>query len=168
MDVKVSSSLWAQARQRVPELPGLCNLHRQLGTTTSEMEIPGSRSLVVKLLRIRMDNPPAQTESQSFLARATRRADVTTNAGETQASEAETVRRRCWDGALHTYATSYIFQYRAQKLGVKLNWITYVGFVVPMIVGLLVLSQCHLEVRDRSLTFLSGSRPGAAYLCHGL
>lgn len=55
------------------------------------------------------------------------------------------VRLRCWDGALHAYATSYIFQRRALTLGARLNWVTYIGFVVPMIVRLLVLSYGHFK-----------------------
>lgn len=92
-----------------------------------------------------MDHLPEQTGPQSILARANRRGDIATSTGEAQADEADAVRRRCWDGALHAYATSYIFQRRARTLGTKLNWITYVGFVVPMIVGLLVLSYGHFK-----------------------
>ena len=78
-----------------------------------------------------MDNLPEQTEPQTILARANRRADIATNTGEAKADEADAVRRRCWDGALHAYATSYIFQRRARTLGTKLNWITYVGLSSP-------------------------------------
>lgn len=59
--------------------------------------------------------------------------------------EATKIRSRCWDGALSTYATSFIFQRRARTLGVKLNVITYVGFAVPMIVGLIALSYGYLK-----------------------
>ncbi len=92
-----------------------------------------------------MVNPPAQTGIRRFLARVNRRADIVTNTDEAQVDEADAIRRRCWDGALHTYATSYIFQRRARTFGTKLNWITYIGFVVPMIVGLLVLSYGHFK-----------------------
>lgn len=68
-----------------------------------------------------------------------------TSPSEVQANDADSVRRRCWDGALHAYATSYIFQCRARTLGARLNWITYIGFAVPMIVGFLVLSYGHFK-----------------------
>lgn len=49
------------------------------------------------------------------------------------------IRTQCWNAALNAYATSYIFQRRARILRVRLQLITYAGFIVPMIVGLLVL-----------------------------
>lgn len=55
------------------------------------------------------------------------------------------LRTQCWDDALDAYATSYIFQRRARVLKVRLQWITYVGFVVPMLVGLLVLAYGHFK-----------------------
>lgn len=92
-----------------------------------------------------MADPPAQTGTRRFLVRFNRRADIATRADEAKTGEAGAIRQRCWESALHTHATSYIFQRRARALGVKLNWITYVGFVVPMIVGLLVLSYGHFK-----------------------
>jgi mobilome CxxCx(11)CxxC protein len=50
------------------------------------------------------------------------------------------IRTQCWNAALNAYATSYIFQRRARILRVRLQFITYAGFIVPMIVGLLVLA----------------------------
>jgi len=55
------------------------------------------------------------------------------------ANHALAIRTQCWNAALNAYATSYIFQRRARILRSRLQLITYVGFVVPMIVGLLVL-----------------------------
>jgi mobilome CxxCx(11)CxxC protein len=49
------------------------------------------------------------------------------------------IRTQCWNAALNAYATSYIFQRRARLFRLRLQFVTYVGFVVPMIVGLLVL-----------------------------
>jgi len=43
------------------------------------------------------------------------------------------------------YATSYIFQRRARSLRKRVQWVTYIGFVVPMVVGLLVLAYGHLK-----------------------
>jgi mobilome CxxCx(11)CxxC protein len=48
-------------------------------------------------------------------------------------------RTECWNAALNSYATSYIFQRRARILKIRLQLITYIGFAVPMTVGLLVL-----------------------------
>jgi mobilome CxxCx(11)CxxC protein len=61
------------------------------------------------------------------------------------AKQALALRVQCWDDALNSYATSYIFQHRARTLRIRLQWITYIGFVVPMIVGLLVLSYANLK-----------------------
>lgn len=47
--------------------------------------------------------------------------------------------------AVSAYATSYIFQRRARVLTNRINWVTYIGFVVPMLVGLLVLAYGHLK-----------------------
>jgi mobilome CxxCx(11)CxxC protein len=57
----------------------------------------------------------------------------------------DALRRQCWNDALNAYATSYIFQRRARALTSRVQWITYIGFVVPMIVGLLVLAYGHLN-----------------------
>jgi mobilome CxxCx(11)CxxC protein len=47
-------------------------------------------------------------------------------------------RRKCWDAALHSYGTGYIFQKRAKGLKRKSDWLTYVGLVVPLLIGALV------------------------------
>lgn len=57
----------------------------------------------------------------------------------------DALRSQCWDDALHAYATSYIFQRRARSLTKRVRSITYIGFVVPMVVGLLVLAYGHLK-----------------------
>lgn len=51
----------------------------------------------------------------------------------------------CRSNAVSAYATSFIFQRRARKLTGRVNWVTYIGFAVPMIVGLLVLAYGHLK-----------------------
>src|SRR6266568_31769 len=55
------------------------------------------------------------------------------------------LRIQCWNEALNAYGTSYIFQRRARSWTSRVQWITYIGFVVPMIVGLLVLAYGHLK-----------------------
>ena len=81
------------------------------------------------------------------LARAIRSMTRTqTEAGDSPvAAEIQAIRTRCWNGALHTFATLYIFQQRARALNHRLQLVTYVGFMVPMLVGLLVLSYGHFK-----------------------
>lgn len=55
-------------------------------------------------------------------------------------SEQSSLRRSCWNGALHSYGTSYIFQRRAIQLKKRLQLVNYVGIAVPLVVGALVLS----------------------------
>lgn len=92
-----------------------------------------------------MANHRARTGIQRLLAHQETSADTAANASEPHADETKVVRLRCWDGALNAYATSFIFQRRARTLGIKLNLITYIGFVVPMTVGLIVLSYGYLK-----------------------
>jgi len=88
--------------------------------------------------------------------RANRDANLATSWGDTETDEAfAAVRRNCWDAALQSFATSYIFERRARDLGIKLNWITYVGFIVPMIVSLLVLSYGHFDSLPTIITVAS-------------
>ncbi|WP_159083457.1 mobilome CxxCx(11)CxxC protein [Streptomyces sp. P3] len=44
-------------------------------------------------------------------------------------------RRKCWDAALHAYGTGYIFQKRAERLKRKTDVLTWIGFVVPLLIG---------------------------------
>lgn len=92
-----------------------------------------------------MANRPVWTGIQRFLARQPTSINIGTNASGPHSDEAKAIRLRCWDGALKAYATSFIFQRRARTLGIKLNVITYIGFVVPMIVGLIVLSYGYFK-----------------------
>jgi len=55
------------------------------------------------------------------------------------------LRARCANDALNAFGTSYIFRLRGRRLKRKVQWITYIGFVVPMIVGLLVLGYGHVK-----------------------
>lgn len=60
-------------------------------------------------------------------------------------AQVSALRSQCWDGAFHATATAYIFQRRARRLSKLVQTITYVGFAVPMLVGLLVLGYAHLK-----------------------
>jgi mobilome CxxCx(11)CxxC protein len=50
-----------------------------------------------------------------------------------------TLRQLSWDAAVHAYGTGYIFAYRNGVLRTRLNWLTYVGLVVPLVIGGLFL-----------------------------
>jgi mobilome CxxCx(11)CxxC protein len=52
--------------------------------------------------------------------------------------EYDLYRTRCWDDAVHTFATSFVFQQRAQRRHKQLRWVNYVGVAVPLVVGGLV------------------------------
>ena len=60
-------------------------------------------------------------------------------------NRAEGLRSQCRVDAVHAYATSYIFQRRARTLKKRVQWITYIGFAVPMIVGLIVSAYGHFK-----------------------
>lgn len=57
-----------------------------------------------------------------------------------QQGGAPIIRTQSWDRAVHAYATSYIFQRRARVLKKQLQLLAYVGLVVPVTVGGLVLA----------------------------
>jgi mobilome CxxCx(11)CxxC protein len=67
------------------------------------------------------------------------------NVQEETRRQINSLRVQCRNDALNAYGTSYIFQRRARLLKSRVQWITYIGFVVPMVVGLLVLAYGHLE-----------------------
>jgi mobilome CxxCx(11)CxxC protein len=77
-------------------------------------------------------------------------------AGRQDDAQANALRSRCWDDAFHATATAYIFQRRARRLGKLVQVITYVGFAVPMLVGLLVLGYTQLK----SLPVIAGTAAG--------
>ena len=49
------------------------------------------------------------------------------------------LKEECWNAALFAYGTAYIFERRSRSLKKRLQWLSYVGFVVPLIIGSLVL-----------------------------
>jgi mobilome CxxCx(11)CxxC protein len=54
--------------------------------------------------------------------------------------EQEKLLKRCRDRAFYAYGTARIFERRAQRLETRRNWITYLGIVVPVLVGSVALS----------------------------
>lgn len=63
-----------------------------------------------------------------------------------KATELETYRTDCWNGALHTYGTSAVFQRRAIGLRQKLRILNYIGIAVPLLVGGLVVSYGAVKI----------------------
>ena len=47
---------------------------------------------------------------------------------------------KCWDNAIHSYGTGYIFQQRAELLKKKIKILTFLGIVVPLSIGSIVMS----------------------------
>ena len=55
-------------------------------------------------------------------------------------NERNRYRSLSWDNAIHTFATSYIFQQRARNLKRQLLWVNYLGIALPLVMGTLVLT----------------------------
>lgn len=49
-------------------------------------------------------------------------------------------REQCWDHAIYTFGTGFIFETRAKKLRRALRWLTFLGIAVPVAIGGIVLS----------------------------
>ncbi|WP_405955583.1 mobilome CxxCx(11)CxxC protein [Streptomyces phaeochromogenes] len=56
------------------------------------------------------------------------------------------LRSTCWDKALSAYGTHYIFQRRAKNLKQRIDVLNYIGVVVPLLVGGLVISFGRFEL----------------------
>ena len=52
----------------------------------------------------------------------------------------DNIRKTCWEKAYHAYATSYIFEQRANLYGRRLKFLTFLGIVVPLAIGTIYLS----------------------------
>jgi mobilome CxxCx(11)CxxC protein len=55
-------------------------------------------------------------------------------------SASNIVRSQCWDEAINTFGTAYVFEERARKLKLRLQLLNFVGLGVPIIVGLTVMT----------------------------
>ncbi|MGH7869941.1 MAG: mobilome CxxCx(11)CxxC protein [Candidatus Dormibacteraceae bacterium] len=60
--------------------------------------------------------------------------------GDANNDQIATYRSLCWNNAIDTFGTSYVFQQRARQRKRRLQWINYVGIGAPLLVGSLVLS----------------------------
>jgi mobilome CxxCx(11)CxxC protein len=50
-------------------------------------------------------------------------------------TDLESIRRQCWDEALHCFGTSYIFEVRANLLRRRIRLLTFLGIALPASVG---------------------------------
>lgn len=50
------------------------------------------------------------------------------------------IRQKCWDRALEAFGTGYIFEKRANRLRYQLRILTFLGIVVPLVAGAIVLA----------------------------
>jgi len=65
-------------------------------------------------------------------------------------SSDDALRTQCWDNALYAFGTAYIFEQRAATLRKRLRLLQFVGLVVPLTVGSMVMafgtSQQYLAI----------------------
>src|SRR3989304_6903481 len=52
----------------------------------------------------------------------------------------EVLRQECWDRAIQTFGTAYLFEIRARRLQRRTRSLTFLGIVVPVTVGGIILS----------------------------
>ena len=45
------------------------------------------------------------------------------------------LRQDSWNNALFSYGYGYLFSLRANRLNKKLNWITFLGIIIPVLIG---------------------------------
>lgn len=57
-----------------------------------------------------------------------------------QALDKVQIRKECWNQAVRSYATGYIFERRANLLRFRLQVLTFLGLVVPLLIGSIVLT----------------------------
>ena len=50
------------------------------------------------------------------------------------------IRQKCWDKALEAYGTGYIFEKRSRRLRWQIRGLTFLGVIVPVVAGSIVLS----------------------------
>jgi mobilome CxxCx(11)CxxC protein len=54
--------------------------------------------------------------------------------------EEKKIKQTCWDNAIHSYGTGYIFQQRAALFRNRIKLLTFLGIVVPLSIGSIVMS----------------------------
>lgn len=55
-------------------------------------------------------------------------------------SSRDVLRQECWKNAIYAFGTSHIFQRRLRRIRKRLQWLTYSGIVLPLLIGAVVLS----------------------------
>ena len=55
-------------------------------------------------------------------------------------ANSEHLRSDCWNRALYAFGTAYLFERRAKRFGDRLRWVTFLGILVPLLVGGVILS----------------------------
>jgi mobilome CxxCx(11)CxxC protein len=63
----------------------------------------------------------------------------------------------CWERSIYCWATAQIFQRRARRARRSLYFLTYVGFVVPLSIGAMVLAFGEKSSYLPRLLFLAGA-----------
>jgi mobilome CxxCx(11)CxxC protein len=58
---------------------------------------------------------------------------------ERDAANVLAIKEECWNAALSAYGTAYIFERRSRIFRRRLQVLSYIGFVVPLMIGSLVL-----------------------------
>lgn len=66
----------------------------------------------------------------------------------------ENIRTECWNNALHSYGTSYIFSKRASFKNKKLKALTFLGIIVPVTVGGIVTTYDSIDKSTLNWIFL--------------
>lgn len=59
---------------------------------------------------------------------------------ENQNDEYDNLRQDCWNDALHSFGTSYIYSKRSRKIGKLLKLNNFLGIIVPVVIGGIVTS----------------------------
>lgn len=54
---------------------------------------------------------------------------------ETEKDKHDRLRQDAWNNSLFSYGYGYLFSHRANKLKTRLNWITFLGIIVPILIG---------------------------------
>jgi mobilome CxxCx(11)CxxC protein len=68
-------------------------------------------------------------------------------------AESDTLRMQCWDSAIHDFGTGYIFECRARSLRTKLRLLSFLGIIVPVFIGGIVMTYgTHFPYIDFILT----------------
>lgn len=62
----------------------------------------------------------------------------------------------CWNRALHDHGTSYVFELRAKKYKRLLNWLHFLGLIVPLVIGSFILSISQSHSLSSTTIFIAG------------